>query len=753
MRAQTTTPRRLLGLLGAVATLVVPLGLVGATEVALAAAPSEVASGDLGEKPPWISLDTGDEHTCGVRENGSLWCWGHRFDGRLGQPWPTDRIAPSRVDEATDWASVELGSKHSCATKTDGSLWCFGINLFGQLGDGTQISRSTPTRVSPEVTNWAQVSGGAKHSCATRTDSTLWCWGRNEMGAVGSGTHEVFVLEPAQVAGPAGWSQVSANGTNARRQRRSHTCAVKTDATLWCWGSNRDGELGLGEASDDPVRTPRQVAPERDWATVTAGERTTCAIATDGSLWCWGLGRTGALGLGTTESQAAPAQVGTSKTWSTVGAGVEHTCATQVDGTAWCWGRNEDGQLGDGTRRGRRVPVRVVGDEAWSSVEAGWAHTCGRTAEGLARCWGSDDNGQLGTGRAKDAPTPRAVTDQSGPWTAEWSATDGSCGTTAAGHLSCWSVSYVVNRVMFAGFVSGKAWVGATGSSAHTCAIDPDQALWCAGLNASGQLGDGSHNSRADLKPVSGGGSWAQVSAGDRYTCGVQTDGSLWCWGSGLYGRLGLGDNQERRVPTRVGTGAWLSVSAGYGSTCAIASDGSLWCWGDNDDGQLGDGTTIDRGVPTLVGSGPWASVAMNDVGGADGQHTCATRAGGTAWCWGRGTFGQLGDGHSASSLTPVRVAGDGAYVTVTTGDSFSCGVQDDGTGWCWGSYALGDGTVGPSPVPVAVSGGYSFASVSALEYGVCGVTIDQRLLCWGDVRLEGTPSTVPVEAHTVRNL
>jgi alpha-tubulin suppressor-like RCC1 family protein len=252
--------------------------------------------------------------------------------------------------------SVSAGGLHTCAVKTDHTLWCWGSNFYGQLGDGSTTNRTAPVQVSGHATDWAAVAAGAagaSHICAVRANGTLWCWGDNTYDQLGDGTTTGSPV-PVQVSGHAtDWAAVTVGG--------DHTCAVKTDHTLWCWGLNNDDQLGDGSTTERPV--PVQVSGHAtDWAAVTAGGIHTCAVKTDHTLWCWGDNTYGQVGDGSTTTRTVPVQVsGHATDWAAVTAGLFHTCAVKTDGTLWCWGWNPDGQLGDGTTTSSQVPVHVSG--------------------------------------------------------------------------------------------------------------------------------------------------------------------------------------------------------------------------------------------------------------------------------------------------------------------------------------------------------------------------------------------------------
>ena len=239
---------------GSLAVLLVALGVVAlGGEPAVAEPPSDpgrsgpVAGSVERTGRVWAQVSTGAWHTCGVRRNRSLWCWGGNFEGQLGMGDTASRLVPTRVGTDADWARIMTGGTSTCGIRTDGSLWCWGQNEDGQLGLGDTNWRLVPTRVGTD-TDWARVSPGNRHTCGIRTDRSLWCWGRNWQGQLGLGVSEPNRQVPTRVGTDTDWARVGATGWE-------HTCGIRTDRSLWCWGDNPRGGLGLGDTTDRLVPT------------------------------------------------------------------------------------------------------------------------------------------------------------------------------------------------------------------------------------------------------------------------------------------------------------------------------------------------------------------------------------------------------------------------------------------------------------------------------------------------------------------
>jgi alpha-tubulin suppressor-like RCC1 family protein len=346
----------------------------------------------------------GQNHSCGLKDNGTLWCWGSNQYGQLGDGTTTSRNSPVKVGTQDTWASVSAGKWHTCGVRIDGTLWCWGDNARGQLGDGSETRRKLPIQVGSLAT-WASVAGVIWHTCGVRTDG-LWCWGGNNNGQLGDGT-TTNQSTPVQVGSLRTWISVASGGNGMGWG--DHTCGVRTDGTLWCWGDNSEGQLGDGTSVDYRSK-PVQVGSHMSWASVTIGAFHTCGVTTNGTLWCWGVNIDGELGDGSWVFHGLPVQVGTLTTWVSAAGGECHTCGVRTDGTLWCWGYNGSGQLGDGTSTGcRSAPVQVGSLTTWVSAAGGESHTCGIMTDGTLWCWGDNSDGQLGDGTTTNRITPVQV--------------------------------------------------------------------------------------------------------------------------------------------------------------------------------------------------------------------------------------------------------------------------------------------------------------------------------------------------------
>jgi alpha-tubulin suppressor-like RCC1 family protein len=569
----------------------------------------------VGTAADWrlITVGASSEFTCAIKQNNALWCWGENSFGKLGDGTASNRSSPVQVGSATDWVAVAPGHDHTCALKTGGSLYCWGDNNYAQLANGAwgpYTGSYTPIQAGAD-TDWAALAGGYHHACALKTGGALYCWGRNNTGQLGIGStlHDFDgVPSPTRVGSEADWSRVAAGG---QLYLVGHTCAIKSDQSLFCWGENYFGQIGMGAFANKHV--PTQAGAENDWYSASAGGSHTCVQKVGGALWCWGSDRLGQLGLGRGGDQSTPFQIGTSSTWTAVSSGDGHSCAIQSGSSLFCWGWNVEGQLGNGTKglyaNDYFTPTPVVPQDGWQMVSAGANLTCAIMHDATLWCWGQNDYGQLGNGNTFDSASPIQVAEGTS-WEMVATGVRNACGIRSDSTLWCWGSGPLGDGTSDAHHSPiqigvGSSWAGIARGRAHACGIKTDQSLWCWGYNYNGELGDGTTTSRNTPTRVGNANDWASVTVGEKHSCAIKTSGTLHCWGYNEYGNLGLGTSgqyyEATATPHQVGTAAdWQSVEAGGHHTCAMRTNGSLWCWGWNENGQLGDGTAFHTAPVSL---------------------------------------------------------------------------------------------------------------------------------------------------------
>ena len=357
-----------------------------------------------------------------------LFAWGINWpNGQLGLGDVIPRSSPTQVGSLTDWSAVEgrlSGNQDnwSCATyliKTDNTLWACGGNQTGELGCGDRITRSSPVQVG-SGTDWSQISAGANGDAselgdntvaAIKTTGSLWTWGgKGGMGysnkaMYGRPAPDSLYSSPVQVGALLDWAKIAIT--------HNTMCAIKTDGTLWAWGMGNNGQLGI---PDRVTRSsPCQVGASSSWSKITGCQgfydlNGFLAIRNDKTLWAWGSNIDyGNLGLGDRTPRSSPIQVGSATDWEQVNAGDGHVIAIRTGGTLWAWGYNVYGQLGLGNRTHYSSPVQVGTDTNWSKVYTSAYSSFAIKTNGTLWAWGNNANGQLGLGNRDQRSSPVQV--------------------------------------------------------------------------------------------------------------------------------------------------------------------------------------------------------------------------------------------------------------------------------------------------------------------------------------------------------
>lgn len=346
------------------------------------------------------AIDGGTQHVAAVTSDGALWTWGASRNGSLGQGTAAfDRAVPAVVSGLLGVRGVSAGLDYTLALKGDGTVWSFGLNNRGNLGDGTAVPRGTPVQADG-LSGVEEVSAGAAHSLARKSDGSVWSWGDNTAGQLGGGGGTgSMVAAPMQIPGLGGVLSVAA-GTD-------HSLAAKGDGSVWSWGSNDAGQLGTGGAAFGSP-SPVQVAGLSGIVKVCSSGDASFALESDGSLWAWGDNSYGQLGDGTTTSRDTPVEVLLSGVVALKSL-ANRTFAVTEDGSTWAWGYNANGELGDGTATHRPTPVQVQ-NASGCVITAGTEYVSFALKEdGALLAWGVTSVGEAGDGSLGYRTTPSPV--------------------------------------------------------------------------------------------------------------------------------------------------------------------------------------------------------------------------------------------------------------------------------------------------------------------------------------------------------
>ncbi|MDQ1720573.1 MAG: hypothetical protein QOI26_307, partial [Pseudonocardiales bacterium] len=351
----------------------------------------------------------GEYHSLAVDSAGSVWAWGYNADGELGNGKTASSATPVKVTGAPAAAGVTAGLVSSVELTRTGTVSAWGSNAYGQLGNGATTSSSTPVAVS-SLSGVTQVGAGNYHVLAVRSDGTVAAWGLNNVGQLGDGT-TIGRSTPVTVAGLSGVTQVAAGGLPGYA---GHSVALKADGSVWTWGYGKSGQLGLGSLTS--TGTPTKVAGLPAIVQIAASGDDTYAVGKDGSLWAWGADSYGQLGnTAASNRQPTPIQVNLANVKS-VAAGGTHTLAVTTDGKAWAWGNNNTGQLGDNGTCGKTcvTPVQISGLTGVIAITGGYVHSLAALSDGTMRAWGRNAEGELGDGTTTVRMTPVTVSGLAG---------------------------------------------------------------------------------------------------------------------------------------------------------------------------------------------------------------------------------------------------------------------------------------------------------------------------------------------------
>ena len=342
-----------------------------------------------------------------------------------------------------------------------------------------------------------------------------------------------------------------------------HTLAINSRGELYAWGSNKNGQLGIGTTTDNEL-APQRVGNDSDWKAVIGGTDYSLALKSGGTLYAWGKNDRGQLGIGSTENKTTPRQVGNADDWKTIAAGKSHSLAIKSDGTLYAWGANHVGQLGngeDGTNyndksKDKTAPIQIGTDRDWQTISAGNDYSSALKDAGALYTWGSNVVGELGDGTTTNKSSPTQIS---------------------------------------------TGWSAVSGGDSHILAIKTDNTLHSWGGNDSGQLGIGT-TSRSENSPTQISAGWKAVASGRWHSLALKSDGTLYAWGHNTIGQLGLGDSTNRDRPAKVGSDTdWKAIGGGEASSFALKSNGTLYAMGFSELLGIGMNTPQTKESPTPV--------------------------------------------------------------------------------------------------------------------------------------------------------
>jgi alpha-tubulin suppressor-like RCC1 family protein len=671
--------------------------------------------------------------------------------GNPPPPPPAPPIAVSanvvRADDAhTQPHPVELALARgvSCARMSDRSVFCWGDNHSGQIGTGADVSVvPTPTKVAGMLAE--QIAAGPGQVCALERDGSVWCWGENVLGVARSNANRYPGRRtPVRIPGIHGASEIALGF--------DHACARLEDGTVKCWGDNENGELGNGRKS--VVDGPLPVVGLTGATKLALGHGHSWALNGDGEVWFWGL------------DQLRAKRVTGVANITGLTAGGSEICTLDASRAVRCW-----------QPRGAAKELGALRGATF--VHAAGGHGCA-LREGQVLCWGWNHRGQTGqetTGGFDGLESHDVFVVKGLPEVRQLAAGGShSCAISTDHEVFCWgddnggqlgigAVLFSHEPVDVVG-IRGVESIGARDT--RTCALSGSEGLRCWGDNEYGQLGDGRRvESPTPVRPMTGG-TVLGFGMGFEHTCALLSGDLIRCWGDDHHGYVGaLPDSpQDVTIPGATalfaGMAETCALAAGrlhcWGATrprgtqvtptlsplknvksaalgtshgCALTQSGEVHCWGSNHRGQLGDGTTTDRSTPARVKQ--LGKVRALAVGGA---HNCAIDLVGKLFCWGYSDFSQIGDAAAGDRLLPTPIEGVANVAEVSLSSSHSCVLLESGPVLCWGSNS--DGQLGrgfrssPHPQPAEVKGLSSVVALAAGDGHTCAQLQDGSMRCWG---------------------
>jgi alpha-tubulin suppressor-like RCC1 family protein len=473
--------------------------------------------------------------------------------GAAGQPYLTTVTASGGSSPYTwtvasgrlpDGLRLDAGTGQIAGTPTAPGT----TNVTLKVTDGKAAMATRPfaitVRASDTDPTLPMIVTGVWTTYALREDGTVWAWGKNDFGQLGS-TQVTGSPVPLQIPGLTNVRSIEAGSYSA--------FAVKTDGTVWAWGDNNYGQLGNGTKTK--TSNPTQVIGLTGVEEVISLGVTTVALKSDGTVWAWGDGSTGVLGNGSNQSSLVPVQARGLSEVRSVTTGGSSIFALKSDGTVWSWGYNFRGQLGNGTTADSSLPGQIPNLTGVAEVSAAGAATFALKSDGSVWGWGGNYLGQLGNGTSVDAPLPMQIS-----------------GLAGVRYLSAGYTSFVVKA---------------------------DGTVWAWGSGSNGALGNGTTTGSAVPVRTSDLTGLTKIVEHNGSVYGLEQDGTVWVWGANQSGQLGIGTLSDISRPVQVSAmKGTQSITPGTYAAFAVKADGSIWAWGDNVSGHLGDGTYSSSSSP-----------------------------------------------------------------------------------------------------------------------------------------------------------
>lgn len=673
--------------------------------------------GDLCEviEAGFQKIESGDNHSCGLKSDGSLWCWGDGSLGALGSLQAhgiSVHPIPVYQEEMGLVSDFETGSQHSCAINESHELWCWGAF------DNRTFSRPHFMDLPREIGAIEKIALGKNNTCFLEDRNRVWCWGVYEFS-------EVAQIELREIIFPDDIQEIEEIESGSY-----HACAIDQNQRLWCWGDNTYNQLGnpnQGENLFDPLEVffPDDFVGAQE---IALGERHSCILDMENKIWCWGDDSFGQLGQGDEKpvEQEFPIILDDAGNgMNSIKSGPWQTCAIDQDRRIWCWGKIFSEEILFGLD-GRQSDIeRLAGFRNTESISIGENHLCNIGTNNLSWCIGDDRLGQLGNG---------------------------------GDHLEFLSDSRLLSEKNLEPFNPDHYFEKVSLGENHSCALDNNRALWCWGSNERGQLGLSSvieeerlfSSKVAQLVDFFDFG-LIDLSLGENHSCVLSEDYQIFCWGEGHFIGHSMRDMQDTdfidfplEIFDHPEADDYRLLSSSLKHTCAVTESNQIFCWGRS---VLMDALysreeqdLLNYGRPLLLNQ-PEEIASINKIYSAD-ERLCLIDDEGELWCLGKVLDGQEeGDDYDLDFQLIPFPENVTSFIDTCSSKNHSCTLDSGGQAWCWGLN--NEGQLGSEDdlgfshelLRVFQEEGQAFTSLSCGAKSTCALDEQGQLWCWGNNR------------------